>query len=374
MIKSILAAALLSLSSLANAQYIGTVPPNVDFRFTYSKDTDNFEAATVWVGAAVSNGFGARLGQTYYSGKQDVGQYVTWDALGNKKSGRFTNNVKSESTIFQFTFVDIGENHSFQSSFGVRSFGNTSNSYNTGPINGVNFPNGGDNGQKFIGDAELKLIMTDSLTLGLTVAIDTIESARSVQTGTTYIYTAADMDLLLGDNLNLNVIAGNINYSDDNNRMFVRTKTTWTFLPEEGVSTYLKTRSQIDSNPKTTSELYTFETDGPAGGYWYAVNSPTNYYSPKNLNQASIGLQYRKPFNGLVFTAAADYGHEWATLKDGSSSNNPIYSWLLGLQTNPGRKTGTTFGVTLIGSNSSLRGTGGDYNWYGLTSWLKVPF
>lgn len=374
MIKSLLLALAVLTPLAANAQYIGTVPPNVDFRFTYSRDTDNFEGMTAWVGVAHESGFGIRIGQSQWSGVQTTGQYVKWDALGNKESGNFTNKVKSTSTIFQFTFVDVGENHSFQSSLGVRSINSTTNTYSTGPISGVNFPNNSPEGQSLIGDAELKLIMTDSLTLGLTVAIDTVESTRSAQTATRSIYTAADMDLLLDENVNLNVIAGNINYSDDNNRLFVRTKTTWTFMPEEGLSTYLKTRSQVDSNPKTTSEVYTYETDGPAGGYWYSVTAPANYYSPKTLNQASIGLQYRKPFNGLVFTAAADYGQEWATLKDGSSSSNPIYSWLLGLQTNPGRKTGTTFGATLIGSNSSLRGTGGDYNWYGLTSWVKVPF
>ena len=305
--KKILIAILAAVSLTANAQYMGTVPPNVDVRFNYSEDTDHFRAVTTWAGAAHESGFGARLGYSRYESPT----------------------TSANSEFGQITYMNLGENHSFQGAIGSRGVG--SNDY-------------------LIADAELKLTMTDSLTLGLSVATDVVESANSLQTGTSYVYVAGDMDLLLDENLNLNVIVGNIHFTDDNDRQFIKSKLTWTFIPEYGVSTYLRLKAQQDSR---------------AGG--------TNYYSPENLTQEALGLQIRKPYTGLVYTAAVEYGYEQATLF-GYSSNNPIYLWTLGVQTSPGRKTGLTYGVSLTGSNTSFRdGASSAYNWYGLTSWIKVP-
>lgn len=364
------------ISSGAMAQYMGTVPPNADVRFMYSQDTDDFRADTGWIGAAHESGIGARVGASRYSGKQSLGSSVVWDGDGNKTPGTITNKFSVNSEFVQLTYVDLGEDHSFHGAFGVRTVGTISNHLDmqfTDPTINTSVNGGNGPSQHIIADAELKLVMTDSLTLGITAATDVVESVRSLQTGTTYVYVAGDMDLLLDENLNLNVIAGDVHYSDNNDRLFIKTKLTWTFIPEYGLSTYLRTKSQTDTNPQSTTTI-TGETDSPTGGYWYGFNRPVNYYSPQYLNQAAVGLQLRVPHSGLVYTAGVDFGHEWATLKDGTSTDNPVYSWQLGIQTSPGRKTGTTYGVSVTGSNSSIRGSGGDYNWYGLNSWMKVPF
>ena len=343
----------------ANAQYMGTLPPNVDGRMYFSTDSDDFNVMHSWVGAAHESGFGARIGYSKYDSPY----------------------ISANSQIFQLTYVNVGENHDFHGAIGVRNVSHSTDLSATGSLladqildrTGLTGSDAMDikrdapkwskeiieseggkvngNNSYFVADANLRLTMTDRFTMGFAFASDLVESTRSIQTGTRYYYTAVDGDYLLSDNININVILGNVNFTDDNNRPFIRTKTTWTFLPEYGVSTYLRTRNQSDTNPGST-----------------------NYFSPDTLAQQAIGLAIRKPYSGHVYTASVDYGSEQVKNVDGSSTSNPIYSWMLGVQTNPGRKTGITYGASLMGSNSNVFKSGGDsYDWYGITLWLKVP-
>lgn len=392
--KKIIAAMALAfgLAGTAHAQYMGTMPPNADTRIFYSQDSDNFKVLHTWVGAAHESGFGARVGYSRYEGTQEfrsVNGYYGYYSSADESVNRFgvdpyvsNNKFTADGAVFQLTYVNVGENHDFHGAIGVRKTDyrtDTKNAENanvkveqtaaslanqyakngnevwsgTWTPDGVQTLTSSDvNGSRdtLVADAELKLIMTDRFTIGAAVATDLVESARSIQTGTRYVYTAADADYLLTENLNFNVIAGNMYFTDNNNRPFIRTKTTWTFLPEHGVSTYLRTRNQYDTNP---------------GSY--------NYFSPDTLAQQAIGLAIRKPYSGLVYTAGVEFGSEQVTV-DGNKDTHPIYGWQLGVQTSPGRKTGTTFGASLVGSNASgFNGGGSDYNWYGATLWIKVP-
>lgn len=369
--KTLIASLLGMLSLAAHAQYIGTVPPNADVKFSYTEDTDKFKFLNTWIGAAHESGFGARIGYFRYDGRllngSALGAYypATNVYVPNESTGA-DSSVKAQGETFQLTYVNIGENHNFHGAIGVKNVQHSTDvkvspkanaQYDEDPAAYVRnqlTSNGGQlsgTNQYVVADAELRLTMTDSLTIGLSAATDVVESARSLQTGTTYLYTGGDVDLLLDDNLSLNVAVGNIHFSDNNDRLFLKTKTTWTFLPEYGLSAFVKTKTQSDSNP---------------GG--------TNYFSPDSLNSGTLGLQIRKAYDGLVYTAAIEHGREWAKTVDGSQNTNPIYVWSLGVQTYPGKKTGTTFGVTLIGSNTSISGSGTNYNWYNLNSWMKVPF
>lgn len=379
--KKIIAAMALAfgLAGTAHAQYMGTMPPNADTRIFYSQDSDNFKVLHTWVGAAHESGFGARVGYSRYEGKHLIGgwRYVDNSADYAISKEYRDNKFTADGAIFQLTYVNVGENHDFHGAIGVRKTEyktstdgidsalssadaillgktgsgtiNSEGGYFT-QVNDISKDQLSGSRDTLIANAELKLIMTDRFTIGAAVATDLVESARSIQTGTRYVYTAADADYLLTENLNFNVIAGNMYFTDNNNRPFIRTKTTWTFLPEHGVSTYLRTRNQYDTNP---------------GSY--------NYFSPDTLAQQAIGLAIRKPYSGLVYTAGVEFGSEQVTV-DGNKDTHPIYGWQLGVQTSPGRKTGTTFGASLVGSNASgFNGGGSDYNWYGATLWIKVP-
>ena len=378
--KIVLGLLVAAFSISANAQYMGTVPPNADVRLFYSQDTDDFKVLHTWIGAAHETGLGVRLGYSKYEGKHLLGgwRYVDnstgWESLKGYQDNQFS----SDSSIFQFTYVNIGENHDFHGAIGIRSIDyNTSTSNVDNAIGRVDgnliaktgkavenveqgyFTQNGDIEKNklsgshniLVANADLKLVMTDRFTIGAAVATDIVESARSIQTGTRYVYTAVDGDYLITEQLNFNIIAGNIYFTDDNNRLFVRTKTTWTFSPEYGLSTYLRTRNQYDTHP---------------GSF--------NYFSPERLAQQSLGLAIRKPYNGLVYTGGVEFGSEQVTDITGKKNTHPIYGWQLGVQTSPGRKTGTTFGASAVGSNSSgIAGGGSDYNWYGFTFWMKVP-
>lgn len=382
--KKLLLATLLAFgASTASAQYMGTVPPNVDGKFYYSSDTDKFTVTNAWIGAAHESGFGARIGATNYRG---FGTLTTGDLyLDSGTDGKYyptkrttNNDFAADSKFFQLTYVAIDENYNLHGAVGVRqtsfktSTGKLIDEYNksindftalfgtptvineTLPLGSTdkNSPTIAGKSNHIVADIEVKLLMTDSLTFGLSAATDVVESANSIADDTRYVYTAFDVDLQLDDNLNLSSVVGNTKFSNDNNRPFLKTKVTWTFMPEYGLSVYLRTKNQSDSNAGSTL-----------------------YFSPEKLEQQAIGLQVRKHYMGLVYTARAEYGNERATLTGGSITSNPLYTWVIGVQTNPGRKTGTTYGVSLTGSNSNGTKYGGEkYDWYGLNAWAKTPF
>ena len=309
----VLIALLAIVSQGAFAQYQGTLPPNAEAGFYATQDSEKFSSQTLYVGAAIANGLGARLGYSNYSGPD------------------FTaTSTNSNSTFAQLTYVNVGENHDFHGAVGTRINGQSENTK---------------------AEAELHLVMTDSLTFGLNAATDIVESANAIRNDVTYVSVGADTDLLLDENLNLNLAYTTVMFSDGNDRQAFKTKLTWTFYPEQGLSAYVRTKNQWDNSPGSI-----------------------NYFSPEKVEQVAMGLQIRKPHEGLVYTAGFDFGNERITTLGGDVNTNPIYTWNLGVQTSPGKKFGNTFGVSLISSNASITAAGGsNYSWYGLYSWVKVP-
>ena len=396
--RKIVLSILAAFSISANAQHIGTLPPNADGRLYYSWDSDDFTVLHTWVGAAHESGFGARVGYSQYKGKSNQ-TYDNSYTYANVTAIDSTNilvgfggedaqvyerkQFSANSRVFQLTFVDVGENHDFQMAAGVRKteYRETTTSTRTGvgvdvegmlTISGWNTVSANvydianttvdtQSGSRdsFIANADLKLVMTDRLTIGAAIATDVVESPASIMENVRQVYTAADADYLITENLNFNVIAGVVSFIGEpdanNKRPFIRTNTTWTFLPEHGVSVNFRTRNQYDTD---------------AGSIYY--------FSPERLARQSVGLNIRKPYGGLVYTAGVEYGSEQVTDAGGVKDTHPIYGWQLGVQTNPGRKTGTTYGISLIGSNAAgignnASGGGDNYYWYGLNSWIKVP-
>ena len=305
--RHLLLSLILVIPTSASAQYIGTYPPNAEVGFIATQDTEHFNSQTFYVGTAISNGLGLRVGYSHYAGQD----------------------LSASSSFTQLTYMNVGENHDFHGSFGARA--------------------GGQDNIK--ADAELRLIMTDSVSVGVDFETDIVESTKAIQTGTTFASIGGDIDVLLSENLNLNASYHKVFFSDSNDRQIVKSKLTWTFYPEQGLSTYVRTKNQWDSSPGST-----------------------NYFSPEKSELIAGGLQIRKFLNGLVYTAGADFGSERITTLGGDVNTNPVYTWTLGIQTSPGKKTGITYGVTFISSNASITASAGEnYNWYGLYSYVKVP-
>ena len=380
---------MLLLAGNAQAQYIGALPPNYEVAVIYSQDSDKFKAFTTYFGSTHESGFGARFGISHYEGPQNLSTMETYYENSNgyafNGAKSFTNTVSANSQFLQLTFVDVNEKYNFHGAIGVRALDYSTDTSNTTSAqakalndfilaNGSPDPalsyaknvdsklganDGSLNGSRnvLIADAELRFQFTDKINGGVSFSTDIVESLRSIQTGTTYTYVGADADFVLVENVNFNINVGDIYFSDGNNRPLVRSKLSWTFLPEYGISTYLRTKNQTDSNPGSS-----------------------NYYSPETLAQQAIGLQIRRLLNGLVYSAGAEYGEEQVNVfsrasQSSSRSSTPIYAWRMGVQTNPVKNAGITYGASLTGSNTSaINGGDQDYRWYGLYSWLKIPF
>lgn len=345
--KIMVAAILAATSTSSMAQFVGTAPSFVEGRLSYTLDSDKFESRSMSIGAAVStndtDGVGLRVTTSSY------------DAPAKSTDGSVGKMTGSSQSV-QLVGIRLEEDYTFHGAFGVKQ---SSAHANAGSVS----QEGSDTTIVF--DGELRLIMTDSLTIGLTVSRDNIESLGGLLNGTTATTVGGDIDLQLTDNLNLGVAAGNTHFSDSNDRQYFRTKLTYTFWPEHGVSAYVRTRNQWDSNPHNIQQYV-------CGGS--GCDNPTSYFSPASRYDQSIGLQLRKAYRGLVYTAAAEVGDQHTTDVEGTKSADTIYMWQLGVQTQPGKRTGTTYGVNAVGTNTSMRTYSDHYRWFGIYSWMKVPF
>lgn len=368
----------------AQAQYMGTLPPDAEAGFTYTTDSDKFTTSTVFIGGAAESGWGARY--TFGQGqgnKASLGTRGVYDSTTNSVTNTQVrpDHLKYTSQTLQLTYVNIGENYDFHAAIGPRQ---------TTAATGVTF--GGDSvsvnntSTEIVGDLNLRLTMTDSLTLGVTAARSVVDSVgntviNSINNDTlreiggksvTSSTLAVDMDLQLTETLSMYKQVGVTHFSNDNNRWFFNTKTTYDIIPEYGVSVYLRGKYQHDNHPSTGECVDTTSQAelSAAKESWFCPVAP--YFSPHWRLGLLPGIQIRKPYAGLVYTAAVEYGKQW-TNTDSTTVGENAYGWQLGVQTSPGRKTGTTFAVNLLGSNMSPRGGGGDYKWYGLYSWIKVP-
>lgn len=393
--KIMVAAILAAISTSSVAQYVGTLPPNIEAGFNYTTDSDKFTTNAWNVGAAVSNGVGIRYGEQRSRGINTTVVTTTDRQLIDPgtvsiSQDQYGFDVTQTSRELRLTFVHVDEDFEVRGSVGPKNvissarFNKKSNTTTTAPlvvsppsdpvyVQSSAFVQGGsltDTHTTLVADAELRLILTDSLTVSASLSRDTVDTATAVAlsaAGTlTMVDTASvDMDLQLSDNLSTYLQMGVSHFSDSNNRMFVQSKTTYTILPEYGVSVYARLKYQHDSDPRTGN------TCGEAKSSWQCAVPP--YYSPDQRYSASPGIQIRQAHDGLVYTASAEVGKQWTTVV-GDTSTATIYSWQLGIQTQPGKRTGNTFGVNLFGTNASQLSGSPNYHWYGLYSWMKVPF
>ncbi len=349
---------ILSLSGLANAQYIGTAPPNAEFSIFYSKDSDKTYIRQTTVGASHSSGLGFQIGEYKFQSQL----------------------VSANGAVAQATYAILEDNYEFYGRFGVRQVSHSTNLLKAGDkladtiinrstglsasdisdirrdatawaaesISSVGNVSG--TSQYISADAELRLTMTDSLSIGLNAATDLVQSEKSIQNGITYVFVGADVDLQMSDRLSLVVVASETFFSDANNRTTFKGKVIYDVFPEYSIATYYRLKAQYDSMPGNG-----------------------NYFSPDRLFENAVGISFRKPINGIVYNAFLDYGNQ-SVLFSGETTYKPIYTWQLGAQTQPGKRFGNTFGVFITGSNtSSINAINSGYRWVGINSWVKVP-
>jgi hypothetical protein len=344
----------------ANAQVLGTLPPYVEGKVSYSKDSDKFYTNNLVIGASHESGFGFQIGKANYWGQV----------------------VKGSSDLFQGTYVEVQDDYEIKAAFGIRNTSHFTNLTKLGNdlankiissnpeftpsdiadiqagapqwANENIIASGGSasgSKQNIAAEVEVRLTMTDSLNMGASVSTDIVASEKGLQNGITYTSFGFDFDLQLADHLGLVFVASDTIFSDDNNRILFAARANYDILPEYGLSTFYRVKAQWNSNPATG-----------------------NYFSPDRLYENAIGISLRKHYEGLIYTASVDYGFQNYVI-NGEHNSTPIYTYQIGVQTQPGKRNGKSFGTNIISSNNnSINSTSSGYHWYGVNFWMKVPF
>lgn len=161
--------------------------------------------------------------------------------------------------------------------------------------------------------------LTPSTSVGLSLERDYINSVAGIEEGVTFNSLALVADHAFTARFNVGLAAGTTDFSNDNERPFVRTRWNFELAPSHGLNAYLKTRSYRNSEP----------------------NRP-QYFSPERLNEASVGLSVRfLAAPRVVLGVAADAGTQhteagsqrtWSyALRLASPHREPV-QWSIGLQ------------------------------------------
>ncbi len=198
-----------------------------------------------------------------------------------------------------------------------------------------------------VGGLDYLYTWTSGNALGLSLERNIVNSQGGIEDGIVYNALALVGDYAFSPIVNVGAAAGGSYFSDGNQRPFVRTR--WNYLLNEtyALNTYLKTRSYRNSDP-----------DRP------------QYYSPRSLNEVSIGLSTRwRAAERVVLSAWADVGRQYT-----SGDDQSIWSAFVGLvspHTDPIR-----WNLGLLATNiaSIFTSQTGAYNYLSLAGQINLPF
>ena len=253
------------VASNSYAQVLGTAPTYAEGKVSYTYDTDKFKTWSIAGGAVFAgtdgNGFGARITTTEYDGVA-------------KSVGGGVGSLVGHSESVQATTVHLGDVYTWQGAIGVKQ---TTANASAGAVSQTN------SSADLVFDGEIRRALTDTVSAGISLSRDVVESSGGILTNTTVTTLIGDADITITDNLNMSLVLGDSHFSDHNNRQFVRTKLTYTLVPEYGVSAYVRTRNQWDSNPRAIQQ-YICDGNG--------CTQPTSYFSPAERYDQAFGLLF----------------------------------------------------------------------------------
>jgi hypothetical protein len=287
--------------------------PNIGGKIAITKDAEKFATQKISGETTTSSGIGLRMTKFNYDAP-------AFDADGNS---------------LQLIYVKASEDWKVRGAVGSKS---------------LNHENGSNS--LLVADVTLSLILTDRLSAEVSADTDIVESINGVNNNIRYTNVTGSVDYLFTERLSLTSTLSNTWFTDDNSRLAFKNKLTYTIIPEYGVSVYGLLVNRKDSN---------------AGS--------RNYWSPDTYASQSVGVKIRQVHSSLVYSAQGDVGAQQVKDIFGYKTSTSIYSWLLQVETPPGKIKGMVGGVTLEGSNTrSVDSASPDYYWTSATAWLKVPF
>lgn len=183
--------------------------------------------------------------------------------------------------------------------------------------------------------------------LGLSFERNIVNSQGGIEDGIVYNALALVGDYAFSPVVNVGAAAGGTYFSDSNQRPFVRTR--WNYLLNEiyALNTYLKTRSYRNSDP-----------DRP------------QYYSPRSLNEVSLGLSARwRVADQMVLSGWADGGRQYA-----SGDDQSIWSAFIGVASPHNAPIRWHLGLLATNTASIFTSQTGAYNYLSLAGQINLPF
>ena len=142
------------------------------------------------------------------------------------------------------------------------------------------------------------------------------------------------------------VVGGVTAFSNDNQRLQLRTRWSYALDERYGLNAFLKTRSYRHSNPYRPE-----------------------YFSPNRLHEAALGLSARLAVaDNVVLNASLDAGQQWI---DGDSQTT--WSAVVGLASGHGSKTQWKLGLETSNSASQLSSQTASYRYTSAMAQLTIP-
>lgn len=171
-----------------------------------------------------------------------------------------------------------------------------------------------------------------------------VESANALSSGITYDAITVAADKTFADRLNIALVAGQLDFSDGNERPLLRARISYRLLADQGIHLYAKTRRYANSQPFTG-----------------------NYFSPDRLRDELAGVSFRQSLPALasVLSGWADWGrqtvdgtatdvHTWQLKLEGYPRRPWHYAFALGYQTTAGVSGGPNYGYRYLQASAII--------------------
>ena len=302
--RTCLASMLCALMAVSPVMAQEARPGAITSRWHFSEDTDNFRSQRVALGYLWGSGWGVEARTSHFSAPG-------WSADGKTLSG-----------VYQSRNADT----SINARLGLDETKGDSTA---------------------VGSLDYMRNLSRETALGLSVERDVVDSVNSINNHIRYTAGALVLDHAFTDRANVGVSAGNVWYSDGNERRQLRTRWNYELVPQSGLNAYAKTRH--------------FRNTQPYNGY---------YFAPEDAAEYSAGLSWRKAVSeSAVLQLQGDAGRQFI---DGEAKG--LWTFLVGLQSHHRARVQWRVAFEVRNDASSNRSVGDqDYRYMMLTGHLLFP-
>lgn len=273
-------------------------------RWHFSEDSDDFRSRRVALGYQWGSGWGMEARVSHFSAPG-------WSANGKTLSGAYQSRSNDASLSAR---LGVDETQSASTAVGMFDY--------------------------------MRKVTRDTA-LGVSVERDVVDSINSINNHIRYTAGAVVLDHAFSQRANVGVSAGNLWYSDGNQRRQLRTRWNYEIVPDSGLNAYVKTRN--------------FRNTQPYNGY---------YFAPETADEYSAGLSWRTALSdSVVLHVQGDAGRQFI-----DKAPKGLWTVMVGLQSHHRARTQWRVAFEARNDASSNRSPGDEgYRYMMLTGSLLFP-